>query len=256
MGKRTIVIPDTHAHPEFHNDRAVWLGKYLKDRRPDEVIHIGDGPDLPSLSDHDKGKARFSGRNYKADIDSYLDFEEKQWHYLKKSKKRLPKRVYLRGNHDYRITRALDAQPELEGTISLDDLNQEYFYDEVIDYDAGTPGIYRSDGISYAHYFVSGVMGRPLGGEHPAYSLLTKKFGSCTAGHIHTYDHCVRLGPNDKKIMGLVCGVYQDYRSPWAGVVNDIWHSGIVEKNNVEDGQYDLTWVSIDALKKEYDENK
>jgi hypothetical protein len=252
MSYTKIIIPDSHAHPDHHNDRATWLGHLIKDVRPDEVINIGDGPDLASLSAYDKGTRAFQGRNYRKDVDSFLDFEEKLWHPMKKTKKRLPKRVYLEGNHDNRITRALNTSPELDGAISFDDLELDYFYDEVIRYTGNTPGIYESRGIAYAHYFVSGVMGRPLGGEHPAYSLLTKKFQSCTAGHIHTYDHCVRTDARGNKMMGLVCGVYQDYNSDWAGVCNDLWHSGVVVKRDVEDGRYDLQWISIENLKKEY----
>lgn len=253
MSKTVIVIPDQHAHPNYHNDRADWVGQLIKDVKPDEVINIGDAADLASLSLYDKGKASFQGRNYKKDIESHLEFQERMWAPVKKTKKRMPLRVVCEGNHEHRITRAIDTSPELDGAISFKDLDFESYYDRVVRYDAGTPGIYESDGILYAHYFISGVMGRALGGEHPAYSLLTKKFQSCTAGHIHTYDHCVRTGGNGKKIQGLVCGVFQDYRSDWAGVCNDLWHAGVAIKRNVEDGHYDLQWVGMEALRKEYD---
>ena len=247
-----LVIPDQHAHPDFSNERADWLSKLIVDIKPDVIVNIGDAADMPSLSSYDKNKRIFQGRSYKKDIDSHLDFQDRMFHQMKKQKKKLPKRYVFEGNHERRIEKALDLSPELEGTISFNDYRFEDYYDETIRYSGGTPGIKEIDGVHYAHYFVSGVMGRPISGEHPAYSLLTKQFVSCTCGHIHTADYSIRTTVHGKKINGLVCGVYQDYDSQWAGEVNKLWWRGVVVKHNVEDGNYDPQWISIEALKKEY----
>ncbi len=249
---KVLIIPDSHAIPGHHNDRATWLGKLIADEKPDEVIHMGDSADMPSLCTYDRGKRAFFGRSYKADIDSHLDFQDKVWHEVKKRKKKLPKRVFLEGNHENRIEKALDASPELTGTISFDDLCLEDYYDEVVRYNGGTPGVYNSNGVYYAHYFVSGVMGRPISGEHQAYTLLTKKFASCTQAHTHLFDHSLRTTEGGDRINGLVVGCYQDYDSKWAGEVNKLWWRGVVIKNNVDDGVYDLRTISIDSLRKEY----
>jgi hypothetical protein len=95
-------------------------------------------------------------------------------------------------------------------------------------------------------------MGRAIGGEHAAYSLVTKKFMSCTMGHTHTYDHAIRTRADGKKLNGLVCGVFQDYVSEWAGPANELWWSGLIHKRNVVDGDYDLETISIDTLKQQY----
>jgi hypothetical protein len=99
---------------------------------------------------------------------------------------------------------------------------------------------------------ISGVMGRAIGGEHQAYSLIQKNLSSCTVAHSHTMDLAVRTDPKGKKVMGLVAGVYQDYESPWAGNINKLWWSGVVIKRNVSEGSYDPQFVSINALEKEY----
>lgn len=255
MASTHLVIPDSHAHYQFNNDRAVWLGKLIVDVKPDVVINIGDGPDMPSLASYDYGRFASVGRTYNQDISAYLDFEEKLWHPLKSRKKKLPRRVYCRGNHDQRINIAIDKDPVLIGTIGTNDLKQEEFYDEVIDYVGNTPGTICIDSVLYAHYFVSGVLGKAISGEHPAYTLLSKKFTSCTQGHTHTLDWCIRNLPTGRTIQSLVVGVYQDYESPWAGEMNKLWNRGVVIKRNVEEGQYDLEWISISNLKKEYGGN-
>lgn len=247
-----LVIPDPHAHPDFDNDRADWLGRLILDVKPDVVINLGDMWDMASMSGYDRGKKSFQGRTFKKDLDAGLEFDDRLWAPVRKAKKRRPYSVFIEGNHEYRMKRALDLQPELEGVIGFNDFDLNRNYSQVIEYEGNTPGIIDVDGIYYSHYFVSGVMGRPIGGEHPAYSLLTKQYTSCTCGHIHVADWTTRTRPDGKRIMGAVAGVYQDYDSPWAGEVNRIWWRGVLLKNNVDDGCYDPQWISIEQLRKEY----
>lgn len=251
-GKTHVVIPDPHAHYQHNNDRATWLGRLIRDIRPDVVVNLGDTADMPSLSGYDKGRKCFQGRTYRQDIDAANDFEERLWHTVKKAKKKLPDRYTLIGNHEYRIHRAIEMQPELEGAVGFGDLNLDYWYDVIVPYDGGTPGVVEVDGIHYAHYFVSGVMGRPVGGVHPAASLLAKQYGSCTAGHLHLLDYSLNTTVDGNKMHALVAGCYMDYRADWAGKINDLWWSGVIIKRNVQDGQYDLETVHIDRIRKEY----
>lgn len=248
-----IIAFDPHAHYKHHNNRAEWLGKLINDVRPDTVIIGGDTADMPSLSGYDKGKKSFQGRTYKADIDSHNDFQDRLWSTVRRAKRKMPRRVTLIGNHEQRIDRAIEVQPELEGTVSYRDLELDHFYDDVVHYSGGTPGVIEIDGVFYSHYFSSGVMGRPVGGEHPAYSLLTKKYASCTQGHTHTYDHCFRTRADGTKLFALVAGVFADYVPEWAGAEQDklYWH-GCFIKRRVENGTYDLEAVSMARLKKEY----
>ncbi len=252
-GRTHLVIPDPHAHYEHSNERALWLGRMICDIKPDVVINLGDTADMPSMSGYDKGKRSFQGRTYKLDINAHADFQEKLWHEVRRRKKRMPHRVTLHGNHEYRIHRAIELQPELEGAIGFGDLALDTWYDDIVPYEGTTPGIYGIDGIHYAHYFVSGVMGRPVGGIHPARSLLAKQYGSCTAGHLHLLDYSVDTTVSGTKMYGLVAGCYMDYRADWAGMVNDLWWSGVIIKRNVCGGTYDLEAISIDTIKKEYD---
>jgi hypothetical protein len=247
-----LVIPDPHAHPKHHNERADWLGRLILDLKPDVVINMGDQFDMPSLSSYDKGKRDFEGRTYAADINAGLDFSERLFTPVRRARKKRPRRVYIEGNHDNRIERALDLSPELVGTISFNDYDLKRDYDDVVRYNGNTPGIINIDGVNYSHFLVSGVMGRPIGGEHPAYTLISKQFQSCTVAHTHVFDYCVRSNARGGLVMGLVAGCYLDYRADWAGEINNLWVRGVAICRNVEGGSYDLQWVSMEALKKEY----
>ena len=255
MTKDYLVVPDSHAHPDHNNERATWLGKFILDRKPDVVINIGDTFDMPSLSSYDKGKASFSGASYEKDIEAGLDFLDRMWHPLKKAKKKKPHSVFLEGNHEARLRKVLEYDPQLAGDkfgVSYKNYQLTDYHSEVVYYEGQTPGIYTIDGISFAHYLVSGLMGRPIGGEHHAASLLSKNYSSCVVGHSHIVDWAVRSGSNGKKIMGLVPGVYQDYDSGWAGNVNNLWWPGLVYLRGVEDGTYSPEFISLSEIRGEY----
>lgn len=247
-----LVIPDGHANPSFSNKRFRLLGRLLYDLRPDKLINLGDGADFSSLSSYDKGKRTFQGRTYQSDINSFRDSQEELWSPLKKAKRKLPYSYYFIGNHEQRIDRALDLSPELSGTISYKDLNLDKYYDETIYYEGNTPGSKEIDGITYAHYLVSGVLGRATSGINPATTLLTTNFSSCTVGHSHLLDYSIRTNSNGRKLMGLTAGCFIDYHCEWAGEVNKLWWSGVIIKRNVENGSYDPEFVSFKRLEKEY----
>jgi hypothetical protein len=247
-----LIIPDSHAHYQHHNKRAEWLGELIADVKPDVVVNIGDCWDMPSLSSYDRGRRSFQGRSYRADIDAGLDFNERLWSRVTRRKKKLPRTVFLEGNHEHRIHRAIDLQPELDGAIGYSDLNLSEWYDDIILYEGSTPGHIEIDGITYAHYFISGVAGRPVGGEHPATSLITKKLSSATQGHLHLADWSTRMSLTGNRIMGCFVGCYQDYMADWAGVISNLWWSGVVIKRNVENGCYDPEFVSLSRIRKEY----
>lgn len=249
---KILVLSDQHATPEHGNERADYLANLIIDTRPDVVVNLGDAADMGSLSSYDKGKRSFHGRSYKADIESHLDFQERVWGPVRARKKKLPLRIVLEGNHEHRIERALDLSPELEGTLSFTHFQFSDEYDEVVRYSGATPGKITVEGITFAHYFVSGVMCRPISGEHPATSLLAKQFHSCVAGHLHLADFAMRTDALGRKICGLLAGVYQDYDPPFAGDAARLWWRGVVMLHNCHDGQFDPEFLSLERLKATY----
>ena len=251
-GKTILILPDSHAHYEHNNDRADWLSKLVIDIRPDIFVNMGDQFDMPSLSSYDKGKRSFHGKSYAKDIQAGLEFHDRLWGPVRATKKKMPYRIVLEGNHEQRIERALDLSPELAGTIGFNDYDFDSYYHEVVRYDGGTPGIIEIEDILFAHYFITGVSGRPIGGERPAHMLLAKNGHSCVAAHQHTFDFARRKTVSGRTLNGLVCGCFQDYVNDWAGNIGKMWEAGVCILRNVEEGNFDLQWISIEALKKEY----
>jgi hypothetical protein len=250
-----LVVPDQHAHPDYDNERADYLGQLIKDLKPNLLVNMGDTADMASLCHYDKGKGKFFSRSYQKDIEAHLDFQERMFAPMIRAKKRRPHTVCLIGNHENRVNKVLEYEPHLGGDkygISMRDFNHETYYDEVIPYDGSTPGIYNYRNVLFSHYFVSGVMGRPVGGEHHAASLLSKNLCSSVAAHSHTFDFSIRKRADGKTVMALVAGVFQDYKGDWAGAAENFWESGVAILRNFEEGRWDLEWVSIDRLRRAY----
>lgn len=247
-----IVFGDAHATPGVSNERADWLANLLIDQKPDVVVNLGDGIDFGSLSSYDKGKRSAIGRSYTADVNSHLDFQQRSWDPVKARKKKMPHRVFIEGNHEHRLERALDISPEYAGAISFDHLKLDNYYDEIVRYDGGTPGVISLDGILFSHFFITGVSGRPIGGERPAHMLLDKTGESCIAGHLHTYDHAVRININGRARNGLINGTYSNHIPEWAGNIGHLWRSGLSILNNVSNGDYDLEWWSLNRIEEIY----
>jgi len=251
MSKTFIVLPDPHADPDHSNERADWMGALIADVKPDVLVNIGDTADMASLSTH----TDFNTGNYEKDIDAHLDFQERLFYPMKRSKRKQPRRVFCVGNHEYRITRALEARPELAGGrygLSMNDLELDRAYHNVVHYENDTPGIINLEGVDFAHYFISGVMGKPIAGVNHARSLVLKNMNSSVCGHSHLYDYSEVTNATGKTFQGLVCGVGSDQDPKWAGNRAKLWRPGVVILRNVEDGNFDHQWISLDSLKKEY----
>lgn len=254
MPSTHLVLPDIHCNYKHHNERASWLARFILDVKPDVVVNLGDQFDMPSLSSYDKGQRGFVGRTYKADIDSGLDFSERLFTELRRPKKKLPRFVYMEGNHDHRPERALDLSPELVGTISFNDFDLSRYYSDVVRYTGkSTPGTIDIDGVTYGHYLISGIMGRAISGEHPAYSLLAKQYQSCTVGHSHLRDFCSRTNASGNNVNGLVAGCCIDYDVDWAGEQQKLWWRGVVLCHDVENGSYEPEFISLKRLKTLYE---
>lgn len=248
VGKTHLVIPDAHAHPDENNRRFDWLGKLILDLKPDVVVNIGDLWDMPSMSGH-SSKKELETKRYQKDIEAGVDALERMALPTRKAKRRRPRQVFTIGNHEERINRIISTQPILEGKIGMGDLQLKEHGWESIPF--LTPAIV--DGIAYAHYFVSGVMGRAIGGENVARSLLNKQHMSTTQGHSHLLDYALGSVADGSRIQALVCGVFQDYTTKWNNNQSESqWWPGVVIKRNVEGGSYDPEFVSIRRLQKEY----
>jgi len=252
--KRHLVIPDTQVKPDQNLEHLRWAGKYAASTKPDVIVHLGDHWDMPSLSSYDIGKKSFEGRRYTKDIDAGLDGMAMFLEPIKKEQRRLqqgkkrqwnPRMVFLLGNHEHRIERAIETDAKLEGLMGYDHLALDYQGWETVPF--LQPIVI--DGIAYCHYFTSGVMGRPV---TSAKLLLQKKMMSCVMGHVQDRDIAYGRKADGNSVTGLFAGIFyqhdEDYLNPQT---NGSW-SGIWMLNEVKNGSFDELPVSMNYLRRKY----
>jgi hypothetical protein len=255
MNKRMkiLLIPDTQAKPGVPMEHFTWIGKYIVDKRPDVVVHIGDHWDMPSLSSYDKGKKCFEGRRYQADIAAgnhamdllmapLAEYNKRQAE--TKHKQYKPRLVFCIGNHEQRIERAIEADAILEDTIGYHNFNLDKYGWEVHPYLAPI----NINDVHFAHYFYNPMTGKPWGGM-PETRL--KNVGhSFVMGHQQGLKHAnlyVSTGDVRRALIAGSCYLHdEDYKGPQA---NHHWR-GIIMLHEVLDGDYDMMEVSLDYLKR------
>jgi predicted phosphodiesterase len=110
--KKIIIIQD--AHIDVHIPKAYEVvKKFIKAEQPDEIILLGDFMDVSSLSAWDYDKKRLmEGRRFQKEV----ELANKELDFLQANSKKV---TYLEGNHEDRIERYLDKNPEMEGMMEL-----------------------------------------------------------------------------------------------------------------------------------------
>lgn len=244
VGRTHLVIPDTQVKAGVHTIHLEWIGRYIADKRPDVIIHLGDHWDMPSLSSYDKGKKSFEGRRYRQDVESGNEAFALLDSFIGKAKGYNPRKVFLRGNHENRIERAIEEDAVLDGTIGYEDLN-------TLDWEVhGFLEVVRIDGVAYSHYFYNPMNGRPYGGQ---VATRIKTIGhSFTMGHQQTLDYTIRFvgGHSQHGLVAGACYLHdEDYKGPQG---NAHWR-GIIVKHAVAGGSYNPMFVDLDYLCRRYE---
>ncbi|MEM7468889.1 MAG: hypothetical protein AAF387_18635 [Pseudomonadota bacterium] len=252
-----LFIPDSQVRDDEPTDQLEWIGRYIVDYKPDVIINAGDFADMPSLSHWDKGKKKSEGKRVAVDFRAARDAMNKLMHPLdaynstrrfRKEKQYKPDLHLTLGNHEDRVTRAIEGDAKLEGAFSIeDDLNYEawgwrvYPFLEVV----------HIDGVAYSHYFANPMTGKPYGGL--AATRLKTIGHSFTMGHVQTLDTAQRFLTNGQRQRALIAGAAylhnEDYKGPQG---NPHWR-GIIVKHEVREGGYDLMEVSLDYLCRRYE---
>lgn len=251
---RHVVIPDVQIRPGDDTKFLTAIGNYIVEKKPDVVINIGDFADMPSLSSYDVGTKAFEGRRYKADIEAsksaMADLLRPLHEYNAKAKRNhkeryTPRLILTLGNHEYRIQKAVNSDPKLDGTIGLDDLGYAEAGWEVYPY--LQPVVI--DDIAYCHYFTTGLLGRPCSS---AIVQLSKKHMSCIAGHQQGLQIHTGHKADGTRLTSVICGSCYEHNEDYLGPQGNKHWRGILVLHEVLNGEFDLMPVSLKYLKEKY----
>jgi hypothetical protein len=173
------------------NHRADWLGRFMVDLRPEVVVDIGDWFALDSLCAYEKkGSRSFEGKRYWKDVDAGIDAQERVKAQVDEynrgaSEPYNPQLERVLGNHEYRIQRFVDEEPNFDTVVGLHDLcsaefgwNEHAFLDPVM-----------VDGLVYQHYFDKGGKAPSYSTKHLAANTLAHQHRPSVFGHTHRFDY-------------------------------------------------------------------
>ena len=244
---KICIVADTQAKPNVSLEYMKWIGKYIFDKKPDIVVHIGDAYDFESLSSYDKGKKSFEGRRLKADIEAgnesmrllLAEFQKDGYN---------PRLVFCMGNHEARFDRLADEMPELDGFVGTGTLPLVEMGWEVQPFLKPI----NIEGIFFVHYLANPMTGKPYGGT--AMNQLKTVGNSFVVGHKQCLDVAIRPTLDGKHQIGIINGAAYDFHEAYKGAVGNNHFRGITMLHEVKDGFGLPAFISLEYIKKRYDQ--
>lgn len=248
--RRHVFIPDTQIKPGVPTDHIEWIAQAVVDYRPDVIVVGGDWWDMHSLNSYEQpGSVPLEGARYKDDIDAgNTAFErfcapiEAEINRLKVTKKRAwsPRKIFLTGNHEDRADRAALHDAKWAGHIGSENCNirdfERHKFLEIVEVDS----------VLYSHYFKMQNSNSPIGGSTD--NRLNKIGRSHTQGHQVGFLYGNRVYPDGKTRHSLTAGSCYLHQEEYRGPQCNKHFRGIIVKNEVSDGNYDIMPVSLNYL--------
>jgi len=116
--KRGVVLFDIH-YPVHNKECMSIVKKFLKDFQPNYLIYGGDALDLSCISDFNKAKPKLIE---KARLKKeYRGFQKEILTPIDKIVTNKCKKYYLIGNHEWRVDRLVEGNPQMEGLVELEE---------------------------------------------------------------------------------------------------------------------------------------
>ncbi len=237
--RRVVFFSDTHVKPGMAFQHFKWIGRYVTENRPDNVVHPGDFLECESCEFHTApGSATHSRRpSFAEDIESGVEALEA--YHAEIPIGEIPHDI-IYGNHEFRIWRYEEAAPNLKDvlTLQLEQMFARYRW-------RSTP--YRQwlflEGVGITHVPHT-IMQKPIGGRYPENTIGNQSTHSVIFGHTHRYNHLTvpKIGVNNSiTVTNVGCAMPYGYTPPYAdgattgltyGIVDMTLRAGRVESSN------------------------
>jgi len=243
--RRHIFIPDTQVRPGVPLDHITWIGNAVAHYKPDVIVVGGDWWDFPSLNSHSQpGSAPLENQRYQADLDAgnaaFAQFCKPIDAEQKRDKKWKPEKHFIAGNHEDRADRAASADPKWMGHVGSNNCNVRDF--------TWHPFLKRVfiDGICYSHFFQNSHSKFAIGGT--VSNRLSRIGCSFTQGHVQGFDYGTKITGSGHTWHGIVAGSCYLHQEDYRGAQGQRHWRGIIVKNQVINGEYDVMPLSMGYL--------
>jgi hypothetical protein len=218
------------------------VGNYIAEKRPDVVVCIGDFADMEALSLYDKATKKGENRRVKRDLEAAKQAMDLLMAPIKAAKDYAPELHMTMGNHEERLNRFTNTNPEWDELVGVDMLRYQDWGWKVHPFLKPV----TIDGVDYAHYFISGTMGRPASS---ARVMRNKRTRSAIMGHVQQTE--VDFDPLSHQWF-IFCGLCCLHDEEYLGPQGNNHRRQILVLHEVEEGRFDPMFVSLRFLEKAY----
>lgn len=251
-----LALGDLHQDPRFPNRLPIltWFGRLASEHRPERIIQIGDWSTNDSVNSHDDNSTEAA--RYKPKIRDDLDNLTESHQYFRRGMAQdyRPKLDFLLGNHENRLERFENANPESVGTYTL--ARDETFaqfgwrtrpYGE----------LFYVEGVAFTHHPTNGA-GRAFGGKTGPQRAANESTVPVVSGHTHRRQvhDAPKIGPVDViSMVEIGCGL------PWGTVENYAkhgmtgWWYGAVLMTVQGGAITDLNFISMPTIRARYSDD-
>lgn len=252
--KTILYVPDAHVMAGDDLKRFYALKHWLADRRVklDHMVQGGDLWDFAAFCSYDEGRPEYYERHFWKEFSRGLDALDILESLATLNGNPGCKFSLTEGNHENRYAKVMAADNRLRtGPFpkTVAELVKFYRPASKVNYVEFLKPL-QLYGITFAHYFTSGLMGRPQGGERPASNILKAQFQSAICCHSHLKDTAERTCADGRKIHCLVggCFVNPKHKFAFAGPAQKLWHSCVHLLHVTAPGEFDTETISAIRL--------
>jgi predicted MPP superfamily phosphohydrolase len=256
QAQRILVIGDLHQDPRCEHRLPVltWAARLASEQRYDRIIQVGDWGTFDSVNQHDKNDTQAA--RYKPPVKDDLSnlLASHQAFRRGMSEDYRPKLDFLLGNHEHRLERFENANPETQQTFTL--ARDETFaqfgwrtrpYGE----------LFYVEGVGFTHHPTNGA-GRAYGGKTGPQRAANESTVPVVSGHTHRRQvhDSPKIGPIDVISMVEVgCGLLWGEVEPYAKHSLTGWWYGLTDMT-VQGGVIrDLNFRSMLSIRDRYSDD-
>ena len=248
---KVCVIGDLHDAPGISKERLRWLGKHIRNTKPDQVVQIGDFLSLDSCCwhiDNATMQARKNKGTFLEDINSFdLALEE----FNKGLSTYKVKKHCTLGNHENRLWRWEDKNPEYYqmGKKEMFSTLKKYgwTWSEYGEF-------YFIDGVGFTHIPFN-VMGREFGGVSVERNIGQSSLFDVVFGHTHKFNdvRCPKIGKSNYiRVVNVGCSLPMNHIESYAKVATTGWFWGVVDISIYNSKIQEVRTTTMDTLELTY----
>lgn len=254
--QRILVLGDLHNDPRHEHRLQVltWAARYASEHRVDRIIQVGDWSTWDSVNQHDRNDTQAAKYKppVKDDLSNLLASHQAFRRGMSSDYK--PRLDFLLGNHENRLERFENANPETAQTFTLArDESFAQFGWRTRPYGE----LFYVEGVAFTHHPTNGA-GRAYGGKTGPQRAANESTVPVVSGHTHRRQvhDSPKIGPIDVISMVEVgCGMLWGEVEAYARHGLTGWWHGIVPMT-VQGGTItDLNFVSMLSLRAQFSDD-